>query len=86
MCAAAFQADGLIGIESRRGGNEVFRRNSWSDEVGSGTSGPGAAKARKYLRWQSLLARQTRQILLAASNSFPKQGASENLGSRMGPA
>jgi len=47
------------------------------------TGNSGAAKARKYLRWQSLFARQTRQILLPASNSFPKQGASENLGSRM---
>jgi len=51
------------------------------DRAATGSS--GAANARKYLRWQTLFARQTRQILLLASNSFPKQGASENLGSRM---
>jgi hypothetical protein len=31
----------------------------------------GAANCLKYLRWQDLLARHTRQILLRPSNSFP---------------
>jgi len=40
-------------------------------------------RALRYFRWHGLFARQTLQILLRESNSFPKQGASENFGSRM---
>lgn len=39
--------------------------------------------ALKNFRWQGLLARQILHILLRESNSFPKHGASENLGSGM---
>jgi hypothetical protein len=65
------------------GGLGKRMRASRIGDGGSSTVRSGAAKTRKNLRWQSLLAKQIRQILLPASNSFPKHGASENFGSRM---
>jgi hypothetical protein len=67
----------------RGGGLVGFKRIRLGGVSGARTAGSGAANLEKYLRWQSLLARHIRQTLLPASNSFPKQGASENLGSRM---
>src|SRR5271165_5138876 len=76
-------ADGKIAICSRASGLEFRERISRAREGGVITRGSAAANTRTDLRWQILLARQTPQTLLRALNSFPKQGASENLGSRI---
>ena len=81
--AAEFQAIARWTAEGRASTLEFRNGIGRTAADGPITRGSAAAKPRKTIRWQGLLARQTRQILLPGSNSFPKQGASENFGSRM---